>query len=60
MRRFHMPAHAQAKLRELSHHSLDDLAKRRSVQRERIAVRDAESRAALRTALQQTSVHRLA
>jgi len=54
MRRFHMPAHAQAKLRELSHHSVDDLAKRRSAQRERTAARDAESRAALRTALQRT------
>lgn len=54
MRRFHMPATEQAKLRDLSHHLLDDLAKRRSVQRERTAARDAESRAALRTALQRT------
>jgi hypothetical protein len=60
MRHYMMPLTEQAKLRRLSHRMLDDLARRRSVQREQTAAREAESRAALRTALQQTSAHMLA
>ena len=54
MGRYRIPIAKQAKLRRHSHHDLDIIARRRAERHARTEAREAEARAALRTALQRS------